>query len=91
MFLKDPGARLDYRLDWGPRLGGGLSITGSEWRVDPVETDGLTVETSAVDGLETVVWLAGGRVGSLYCATNRIFLSDGSIDERSLTIRVENR
>jgi hypothetical protein len=91
MFLKDPGARLDYRLDWGPRLGAELSIADSAWTVDPVESAGLVIESAAVEGEETIAWIAGGRAGCLYRAVNRVTLSDGSIDERSLVIRVEAR
>ena len=34
---------------------------------------------------------AGGREGVSYRVTNRVTLSDGQIDERSLMVRVEQR
>ena len=35
--------------------------------------------------------LSGGIVGRVYRLTNRVTLSDGQVDERSVTMRVEER
>ncbi len=91
MFLKDPDARLDYRFDWSERLAGGLVLVASSWSVEPEGAGAPAIETSAIDGAETVVWLSGGTAGRVYAVRNRITLSDGQIDERSLVFRVEQR
>jgi hypothetical protein len=91
MFLKDPGARLDYRFDWSERLAGGLTLTASDWLVEPGTSGGLVIESSAIDGATTVVWLAGGEQGRVYAVRNRVGISDGQVDERSLVLRVEQR
>ncbi|WP_448582478.1 phage fiber-tail adaptor protein [Thermaurantiacus sp.] len=91
MFLKDPGARLDYRFDWSERVADGRAITASDWLVEPQTAAGLVIESAAIDGATTVVWLAGGEQGRVYAVRNRVALSDGQIDERSLIVRVEQR
>lgn len=91
MFLKDPGARLDYRFDWSERLAGGLALTASDWRVEPEAAGGLAIESSAIEGSETLVWLSGGEQGRVYAVRNQVRFSDGQIDERSLVLRVEQR
>ncbi|WP_443028026.1 phage fiber-tail adaptor protein [Sphingopyxis sp. Root1497] len=43
------------------------------------------------DLLRCAATLDGGEAGGVYRVTNRVTLSDGQIDERSLTLRVEER
>lgn len=91
MFLKDPDAVLDYRVDWTAAAGAGTSLLVSDWAVAPTEAGGVSVVSAALDGLIANVRLGGGVPGHLYVVGNRVTLADGSVDERSLTIRVENR
>lgn len=91
MFLKDPGARLDYRFDWSERLTGGITLVASSWAVAPATADAPAIESSSIDGAETVVWLAGGAPGQVFAVRNRVEFSDGQVDERSLVFRVEDR
>lgn len=91
MFLKDPQAVLDYRVDWGAALGPGAGISASSWEVQPDEAGGVIVAGSGLTGLVATVRLGGGVPGHVYVVGNRIVLPDGSSDERSLTIRVEDR
>ena len=39
----------------------------------------------------TVATLAGGVAGHVYRISNRVTMSDGQVDERSMTLRVEER
>lgn len=91
MFLKDPQAVLDYRVDWDAALGPAIDIVSSEWSVRPAEAGGVSVAGSGLAGLVASVRLSGGVPGHVYVVGNRIQLADGSSDERSLTIRVEDR
>lgn len=91
MFLKDPQAVLDYRVDWGAALGSGAEISTSSWNVQPEEAGGVTVASAGLSGLVATARLAGGVPGHVYVVGNRLLLADGSSDERSLTIRVEDR
>lgn len=91
LYLKAPQARVDYRIDWGARHLGPWLITHSEWRVEPVEAGGLTVAAHAHDGRVTSVTVTGGAAGHVYDLINRITLSNGEVDERALSFRVEAR
>jgi hypothetical protein len=91
IFLKDPAATLDYAVDWQAVYLDGQTIIQSQWRVAPDTVDGMTVTHAGQVGGRTVVTLAGGQRGTLYRITNRVTLSDGRSDERSLDVRVEDR
>ncbi|WP_066514732.1 phage fiber-tail adaptor protein [Sphingobium cloacae] len=90
LYLKDPQARIDHEIDWSAYLAG-QHVTGSLWHVSPVEAGGVVVEADAFEELRTSVRLSGGAAGRLYAVTNRVTLSDGQEDERSVQIRVEER
>lgn len=89
--VKDPGARIDYEFDWGDAYLDGQAIVASAWSVLPVEAGGLAVAASGHDFAKTVATLEGGIAGRVYRVTNRVTLTDGQIDERSLTVRMEER
>ncbi len=92
MLLKDPGARVEYGLDWNAEGQlAGRSIVSAGWSVAPAGAGGVGVESSRVDGAVARVTVAGGRAGQVYRLTCRVTLSDGEIDERQLTLRVEDR
>ena len=89
-YLKNPESRVDYAIDWLSYLGG-QTIADSKWSVDPVEQDGLTVHDPRRDAWRTAASLAGGVVGHVYSVSNRVTLADGTSDERSICLRVEQR
>lgn len=90
-YLKDPGSRIDYAVDWGASYLDGQVVAGSAWNVFPDEPGGIVVEASSFDLARTSVTLSGGVLGHVYSVTNRVTLSDGRADERSITVRVEDR
>ena len=90
-YLKDPGSRIDYAVDWGAFYLDGQVVAGSAWSVFPPETGGIVVEASSFDLARTAATLSGGIAGHVYSVVNRVTLSDGRADERSLTLRVEDR
>lgn len=90
LYLKDPQGRIDHVIDWSAYLAG-QSVIASEWAVSPAESDGVAVTADAAEAQRTSVRLEGGRIGRLYRITNRVTLSDGQEDERSIHIRVEER
>ena len=91
MMVKDPGSRIDFEFDWAAAYPGGQAMVSSSWTVMPDETDGVTVAAAAHDLTESTATLAGGIAGHVYRVTNRVTMSDGQIDERSMTVRVEER
>lgn len=89
--VKDPGARIDFEFDWGADYAEGRVIAQSGWSVDPDEAGGVAVAGASNDLGVAVATLAGGIAGHVYRVTNRVTMSDGQIDERSLALRVEER
>jgi secreted protein with Ig-like and vWFA domain len=94
-FVKDPGARVDYAVDW--LTDGYLSattpartITASEWAVEPIEAGGVTITEEAFTAAVASALLGAGIVGHIYQITNRITMDTGAIDERSFLLRIEN-
>ncbi len=90
-YLKDPQSRVDYAIDWGGSYLDGQTIAASSWAVAPVEAEGIALDGASFDLLRTAATLTGGVAGHVYSVGNRVTLSDGRVDERSLTIRVEDR
>jgi len=90
IYLKDPGASLDYAIDWGAALDG-ASIAQSRWAVEPEETGGLRAAADFREDERTAVTLEGGVPGRLYRVANTVTRSDGRVDVRSLVIRTEAR
>ena len=91
MVVKDPDARIDYEFEWGAAYPDGQAVMTSAWTCAPDEAGGVAVAAASHDLVKTVVTLAGGIAGHVYRVSNRVTMSDGQIDERSLTLRVEER
>lgn len=91
LLLKDPGALLDYSIDWGAEYLSGDAIADSLWTVSPDEPGGVAVEASAFDANLATVSAGGGVPGQIYRLTNRVVLTSGRTDARSVMLRVEKR
>ncbi len=91
IFVKDPGATVDYAVDWAAALVAGQSITVSRWQVEPEGGAGLSVAASAIIGTRCVATLQGGVAGLVYRVANLVTFSDGRRDQRQLAVRVEVR
>lgn len=91
MVVKDPGARADFEFGWAAAYPDGQAIVASDWSVVPDEAGGVVIAAAAHDLTRSTATLGGGIAGRVYQVTNRATLSDGQIDERSLTVRVEER
>ncbi len=89
-YLKDPDSRVDYAIDWSGYLDG-QTVAASAWAVTPAEPGGVAVAQASFDLARTAATLEGGLAGHVYSVTNRVTLSDGQIDERSIALRVEER
>jgi hypothetical protein len=90
--LKDPGAVLDYSIDWGAEyLAAGELLASSEWSASPQEADGVMIAGSDFDASSSKVTASGGVPGRIYRLINRVRTDAGRVDERSIVIRVENR
>jgi hypothetical protein len=89
-YLKDPDAVIDYAFEWTHYLDG-KTIVASDWAVAPAEPSGLAVGETSFDWGRTAARLSGGIVGHVYSLANHVTLSDGSSDDRSIVLRVEQR
>ncbi|HEV2865930.1 MAG TPA: hypothetical protein VGX37_05400 [Allosphingosinicella sp.] len=90
-YLKDPQSRVDYGIDWGAGYLAGQTIAGSAWSVEPQEAGGIVIDAAAFDSTRTAATLTGGVAGRVYSVSNHITLSDGRSDDRSISLRVEQR
>lgn len=90
-YLKDPGASIDYAVDWGAGYLAGDTIAESSWAVSPVEAGGVFVTSAVRESSRTAATLSDGIAGHVYRVSNRVVLLSGRIEERSLSIRVEKR
>lgn len=84
---KDPGATLDYPMDWSLWLQIDEVIVSSVWEVPA----GLEIESQQTSDSGTIVWLSGGINGQTYVVTNRITTDIGRIEERSFRIKIKQR
>ena len=91
LLLKDPEAALDYVVDWGAEYLNGDTVSESSWQVIPAEAGGIAVDGSSFDERTAKVTASGGVAGHVYQLTNRIVLSSGLVDSRSIVLRVEKR
>ena len=88
IFLKDPGSVIEHAVDWDAGYLAGRTISQSSWNAAPI---GLTLASPRQSGGRTAISVSGGLAGSVYRVVNRVTLSDGSSDERTLVVRVEER
>lgn len=91
MIVKDPDSRIDFEFDWSAACPDGRAMAASGWTVAPGEDGGVTVEAAWHGLAYAAATLAGGIAGHAYRVTNRVTMSDGQIDERSMMLRVEER
>lgn len=89
--LKDPGAVLDYAVDWGAEYLDGDAIASSSFAVEPVEAGGAVITGMANDFQVATVTVAGGIAGRQYKVTNHVVMASGREDERTIVLRVEQR
>lgn len=89
--LKDPGAILDYAVDWGAEYLDGDVIVASSFEVSPVEPGGVVIAGSSFDLTVAVVKVSGGIAGHQYRLVNHVTLLSGREDERTIVLRVEQR
>jgi hypothetical protein len=85
-FMKDPDAKLDYKIDWTAWLASGETVSVSTWTVP----SGITKDSDSITdaGASTTIWLSGGTVGTDYSLTNHITTSASREDDRTIKVGV---
>lgn len=81
---QDKDAFLDYALDWSDWLVAGDEIDDSMWTAD----SDLTLNSQAVSGALTSVWVQGGSVGKWYAVTNTVTSLQGRSDQRTIRLLI---
>jgi len=97
-FIKDPNAVLDYKFDFANTTNGGDKLDWMEAN-ETISTHtvtastGITVASSSITDSSTsvTVWLSGGTAGQEYTIACLIVTSAARTDERTATIRVQQR
>lgn len=94
-FTKDPGADLDYVIDWSRWLQGSEAIVSCTWTIDPsTGTTPLTQHDALiVAGNKTSVFLKDGDANATYTVTAKVTTNNSPArkDERSIAILVAQR
>jgi len=91
LLLKDPGAVLDYSIDWGQDYLADDRLHTSAWSIEPADAGGISVEDEKFDELVATVSVGGGLAGRIYRLTNVVTTASGRTDRRSIMLRVESR
>lgn len=90
VFAKDPQAVIDYSFDWDDAyLQMGETISTSVWSVLPVGE--LAIDSTSNTTSAATSTVSGGLVSHVYRLTNRITTSLSRTEERSVTLRVQER
>lgn len=89
--LKDPGAILDYAVDWGAEYLDGDVLVDSSFTISPAEAGGAVIAGSGFDQKLATVTVGGGVPGHQYRLVNHVVLQSGREDERTIVLRVEQR
>jgi hypothetical protein len=88
LLTKDPAAQLDYGFDWSVYIGSsGKTISASTWTIP----DGLVSHGDSSSSTATSVILSGGTLAKAYNVVNLVTFSDGTIDQRSMTILIQKK
>lgn len=86
-FRKDPNAVLDYEFDWSQWLEPAETISSHTATV----TGGVVKDSSANNASAVIVWVSGGTAGVEATVACRITTSLARTDERTITLRVQER
>ena len=89
IFIKDPGAVLDYSFDWSDWLDSGSSEAISDYTLEA--DTGITLGSDAEASGVVTVWISGGTAGTTYALRCEIVTDAGRTDERTMIIKVQER
>jgi hypothetical protein len=89
VFSKDPGAELDYTMDWQQWMPPQDRIVNVTWTISPAGT--LLNAANSFSTTDTTIWLSAGTDGLTYDVTCEITTNEGRIDDRTFRVEVVNR
>ncbi len=83
-----PGEDLNFPWDWTDALSGGADIATSAWQVTP---NTPTIDQESNDTKSTSCNVSGFTAGEIYQLTNTITTTGGTTEQKSVTLRCENK
>jgi len=101
-WIKDPGATLDYAIDWATKgwLQPSETIQGAAWSVSTMDDPAdptvpavmpLAITSTGFTASVVTVWLTAGDVGAFYLVECTITTRQGRTDARSFQIQSLSR
>lgn len=88
-WAKDPGATLDYSIDWTDWL---ADVPGDSLAsLAVVSSANINVPAQGIVGAVTAIMARGGVAGAKETATLRVTTALGRIDERTITLMIQDR
>lgn len=89
MFVKTPGAILDYTIDWNDGyLESGETISTSVWAVIPDVTGGVEIDSDTNSTTTATATISGGRHSIEYLLKNTITTSESRTDARFVYVLI---
>jgi hypothetical protein len=88
--VKDPGDILDFVVDYSEALAGnsGDSLATLDVSISPDGPGDLSLTMSSADGLQAVLWFAGGQAGTTYAVTLVVGTNSGRSIARTVSLPV---
>lgn len=87
---KDPGDVLDYEFDIAAALVGnrGDAIASVAVSISPNAAGDLTLNSTAADGANAVLWFSGGQAGTIYSVHVTVVTANGRTIGRAILLPV---
>lgn len=87
---KDPADILDYQINIEPALVGneGDTISGVDVDIEPSQPGDLSLDNTAADGYNIILWLSGGQASVTYNVTIKVSMATGRILQRTVLLPV---
>lgn len=90
---KDPGAKLNYTIDWEDWMPTNGTISTSTFALQTIAGDAapLVNHATSIATYQVSVVISGGTAGKIYKVTNTITTNSGLIDKRFFRLHVKAR
>jgi hypothetical protein len=85
-FIKDPNAVLDYKWDWTAWLPSGDTITSA---VVAVQAGDVAINSQSNTTTAVTAWISAGTAGTEAELRARVTTAQGRIDDRTITLILE--
>lgn len=84
---KDPGAILNYALDWSKFLGTD-AIVASAWAISGADNLLVNAASSFAGGKVATIKLSGGSLNQIYTLVNTVTLASAQVAVQSVALKI---